>query len=317
MELQLLINRIIEKLSILSTEVKLRGTLNLLDINVLSEQVYSNVLNIVYGWNLSNANLVQHNIKAIDLYDDVHKIIAQVSSDNSTTKVQQSLNKIELPRYSGYHFKFVSISKSVKHLKDQVFTVPTGISFSSTDDCYDIFRIIKDIQSKDIDTINKLAEFLEKAVLPSPSIAERRPSVITYVINCLAEADLATAEIDPDVRPFDFTPKIEVNDLKKWKSVVEQFAVFGGLVDSIYDQYDTEGKNKSFTVLMTLNHWYQELAASFSGDELFDLLLKRVYEAVDGDNTCNASLSRDELEMNIKIVLVDAFMKCRIFKKPE
>ena len=103
MELLRLNNLITEKLSILSTEVSLKGTLNLLDINVMSEQVYSSVLNIVYGWNLSNANLVEHNIMAIDLFDDGQKIIAQVSSDNSKTKVQQSLEKIELHRYSGYN----------------------------------------------------------------------------------------------------------------------------------------------------------------------------------------------------------------------
>ena len=53
------------------------------------------------------------------------------------------------------------------------------------------------------------------------------------------------------------------------------------------------------------------------GDDLFDTLLEKVYALIDGDGTCNESLTREELIMNIKIVLVDAFVKCKIFKKPD
>lgn len=42
-----------------------------------------------------------------------------------------------------------------------------------------------------------------------------------------------------------------------------------------------------------------------------------MYDIVNKDYEYNESLTREELQVNIKIVLVDAFVKCKIFKKPE
>lgn len=315
MELERLTNIIISKLAYISTEVKLNGSLNLLDVNVLSEDVLKTIMNIIYGYNLQNANIERQNIKAIDLVDYNAKIIIQVSAENSRTKVQNSLSKIDISKFNGYSFKFVCISRNVSHLKNYKFNIPTSISFNTETDCYDLKRITKDALSKDIDTVKSLATYLEKAILPA-SVDERRPSVITYVINCLADTNLAQVNIVPDAVLFDLIPKINLNKLVKWKSIVTEYTVYSILVDKIYGEYNKLGVNKSLTVLSFLHNLYLNLSTTNSGDELFDKLLEEVYKIVDGDNTCNDSLTREELLMNIKIVLVDSFVKCKIFEKP-
>ena len=290
--------------------------MNLLDSNVLLEDVFKEILNITYGLKLQNANLIKQNIKAIDLIDCSSKTIIQVSSDNSKAKVQTSLDKIEQPKYEGYTFKFVCISKGVSHLKKHHFNVPEGISFNAEKDSYDDKRILKDVLAKDIDTIRKLALYLEKSILPATA-DERRPSVITYVINRLADEPLAEIAVNPDTKSFDLEPKIDFNSLKKWRDIISEYTVFSLLVDKIYRAYDEQGVNKSFAVLSSLHDLYLNLASELTGDALFDKLLESVYDIVNKDYECNESLTREELQMNIKIVLVDAFVKCKIFKKPE
>ena len=290
--------------------------MNLLDSNVLLEDVFKEILNITYGLKLQNANLIKQNIKAIDLIDCSSKTIIQVSSDNSKAKVQTSLDKIELPKYEGYTFKFVCISKGVSHLKKHHFNVPEGISFNAETDCYDDKRILRDVLAKDIDTIRNLASYLEKSILPATA-DERRPSVITYVINRLADEPLAEIAVNPDTKSFDLEPKIDFNSLKKWRDIISEYTVFSLLVDKIYRAYDEQGVNKSFAVLSSLHDLYLNLASELTGDALFDKLLESVYDIVNKDYEYNESLTREELQMNIKIVLVDAFVKCKIFKKPE
>ena len=290
--------------------------MNLHDSNVLLEDVFKEILNITYGLDLQNANLIKQNIKAIDLIDCSSKTIIQVSSDNSKTKVQTSLDKIELPKYDGYTFKFVCISKGVSHLKKHHFNVPEGISFNAETDCYDDERILKDVSAKDIDTIRNLASYLEKSILPATA-DERRPSVITYVINRLADEPLAEIAVNPDTKSFDLEPKIDFNSLKKWRDIISEYTVFSLLVDKIYRAYDEQGVNKSFAVLSSLHDLYLNLASELTGDALFDKLLESVYDIVNKDYEYNESLTREELQVNIKIVLVDAFVKCKIFKKPE
>ena len=111
MELKRLTGIITSRLSYLSSEVRLNGSINLHDSNVLSEDVFKEILNIIYGLKLQNANLIKQNIKAIDLIDCSSKTIIQVSSDNSKAKVQSSLDKIELPKYEGYTFKFAAYQR--------------------------------------------------------------------------------------------------------------------------------------------------------------------------------------------------------------
>lgn len=316
MELKRLTSIITSRLAYLSSEVRLSGSMNLLDSNVLLEDVFKEILNITYGLKLQNANLIKQNIKAIDLIDCSSKTIIQVSSDNSKTKVQTSLDKIELPKYDGYTFKFVCISKGVSHLKKHHFNVPEGISFNAEKDSYDDKRILKDVLAKDIDTIRKLALYLEKSILPATA-DERRPSVITYVINRLADEPLAEIAVNPDTKSFDLEPKIDFNSLKKWRDIISEYTVFSLLVDKIYRAYDEQGVNKSFAVLSSLHDLYLNLASELTGDALFDKLLESVYDIVNKDYEYNESLTREELQMNIKIVLVDAFVKCKIFKKPE
>ena len=290
--------------------------MNLLDSNVLLEDVFKEILNITYGLKLQNANLIKQNIRAIDLIDCSSKTIIQVSSDNSKAKVQTSLDKIEQPKYEGYTFKFVCISKGVSHLKKHHFNVPEGISFNAEKDSYDDKRILKDVLAKDIDTIRKLALYLEKSILPATA-DERRPSVITYVINRLADEPLAEIAVNPDTKSFDLEPKIDFNSLKKWRDIISEYTVFSLLVDKIYRAYDEQGVNKSFAVLSSLHDLYLNLASELTGDALFDKLLESVYDIVNKDYEYNESLTREELQVNIKIVLVDAFVKCKIFKKPE
>ena len=290
--------------------------MNLLDSNVLLEDVFKEILNITYGLKLQNANLIKQNIRAIDLIDCSSKTIIQVSSDNSKAKVQTSLDKIEQPKYEGYTFKFVCISKGVSHLKKHHFNVPEGISFNAEKDSYDDKRILKDVLAKDIDTIRKLALYLEKSILPATA-DERRPSVITYVINRLADEPLAEIAVNPETKSFDLEPKIDFNSLKKWRDIISEYTVFSLLVDKIYRAYDEQGVNKSFAVLSSLHDLYLNLASELTGDALFDKLLESVYDIINKDYECNESLTREELQVNIKIVLVDAFVKCKIFKKPE
>ena len=316
MELKRLTSIITSRLAYLSSEVRLSGSMNLLDSNVLLEDVFKEILNITYGLKLQNANLIKQNIKAIDLIDCSSKTIIQVSSDNSKAKVQTSLDKIELPKYEGYTFKFVCISKGVSHLKKHHFNVPEGISFNAETDCYDDKRIVRDVLDKDIDTKRKLALYLEESILPATA-DERRPSVITYVINRLADEPLAEIAVNPDTKSFDLEPKIDFNSLKKWRDIISEYTVFSLLVDKIYRAYDEQGVNKSFAVLSSLHDLYLNLASELTGDALFDKLLESVYDIVNKDYEYNESLTREELQMNIKIVLVDAFVKCKIFKKPE
>lgn len=144
-----------------------------------------------------------------------------------------------------------------------------------------------------------------------------RPAAITAIINRLSDPTLAPPPADtPDTKLYDIQPKIVFNSLTRWAKIIRKYGLWTAEVDKIYKEFDTQARSKSDAVLNWLNRQYEDLHETYEADILFDQLKERVYDVVNNDPSCKEDISMEELDENVCIVLVDAFMKCRIFEKP-
>ncbi|WP_146147723.1 SMEK domain-containing protein, partial [Mycoplasma mycoides] len=62
MQSKIYINNIINKLTRLQYEIKAFNNAKLFDTNKISENILKDILNIIYGWSLINANTIKSNI---------------------------------------------------------------------------------------------------------------------------------------------------------------------------------------------------------------------------------------------------------------
>ena len=117
-------NYINEKLMVLFYRVKQNGKLNLLDLNVHSENFFAELFNVVFKCSLINMNAIDQNVESIDLIDHNNKIIMQVSSTSSKRKIETTLNKNSLEQYCklGYRIQFIFIVDTAKNLIDRKST---------------------------------------------------------------------------------------------------------------------------------------------------------------------------------------------------
>lgn len=65
------------------------------DINRQWEKIAQSILNIAYGWNLEDLNLVRPDFPGIDLGDLVRHIGVQVSTNSRPEKIRETMNKIQ------------------------------------------------------------------------------------------------------------------------------------------------------------------------------------------------------------------------------
>ena len=84
---------IAENLALLSREVSILNAVNLYDINIIAEDFFPGLLNLIYGYELKNANHLEKNAPAIDLVDAKNRIAIQVTSDNSSTKIKHTIEE--------------------------------------------------------------------------------------------------------------------------------------------------------------------------------------------------------------------------------
>ena len=93
MNKEVYLKNVAESLALLSREVSILNAVNLYDINIVAEDFFPGLLNLIYGYELKNANYLEKNAPAIDLVDPKNRIAVQVTSDNSSTKIKHTIEE--------------------------------------------------------------------------------------------------------------------------------------------------------------------------------------------------------------------------------
>ena len=309
-------NFIEERLITLCTRVELRGKINILDYHLHSENFYRDLFNKLYTCNLENLNSLVQNVEAIDLIDRTKNIIIQVSATNTKAKIDSALSKPSLfsTNYTGFNFKFISIARDATNLRSQSYTPPTGINFIPATDIYDARSILQDIYNLDINTFEIIYKLI-KSELGRETDVLRLESNLSSVINILSKENLAPVDLNANINSFEIDRKIDFNNLNTSKEIINDYKYSHHIVDRIYSEFDKSGCNKSISVLNTIKGEYNKHSLESSGDELFSLVISNISERILQSSNFE-KIPQEEMEMCVGILVVDAFIRCKIFKNP-
>ena len=208
---QYIFNEILDRLSGLASNIKLRASFNLLDSNVLSEDFYLGLLNLVYGWNLHNANSDVQNVQGIDLIDRNRKIVVQVTSTCTKQKLEHSLDKIP-ESCKGFHFYFLPIVDEEKKLRKGKYNPPFDVIFNPQSDILDNATILAKIKEEvNPDKLDAIYAYIRGCIQdgnPTPLVLA---SGLEYVITQIADSEIEEQEFD--VTNFAIPAKVSFNNL--------------------------------------------------------------------------------------------------------
>lgn len=309
-----------EKLAILSIRVKNRGKLNILDVHMHSENFYRDLMNLLYDWSLDNINNSIQNVEAIDLIDYNKKIIVQISATVTKAKIEKSLDKKIIEKYAqrGYKFKFVSIAENADKLRNQNYQNPYGVGFEPQNDIFDISSLEKDIIDLQTEKMERVYQFIKAELGNMPDSISFNSDLAT-IINILAEVKLDSDEPLGNINMYEIDKKIAFNKLDIASMIINDYKIFYNQIEKKYREFDRMGLNKSMLVLQLLRRMYIDALLNNkynNSDLLFVGLIDEVKEIV--KNSRNYSeISKETLEVCASMLVVDAFMRCKIFKNPE
>jgi hypothetical protein len=301
------------KLTALASDLEARGRLNILNLNLHSEDFYLHLCNLIFGWELQNLNSVNQNAPAIDLVDKKNKIAVQVSSTATKRKIESALTK-DLSAYSGYSFKFISISKDVGKLRSKTFRNPHSLTFDPTTDIFDIISLLKKINGLEIEPFKAVYDFIKKELKTEPDPL-KMDSNLTTIIEILSKENWNQSSSSYQSVPFEIENKIEFNQLDKAKTLIEDYKIHYYRIDKIYTDFDKQGANKSLSILNGIRDEYLAIQGSSTPDQCFFLIIKNVSQKVITSANFKA-MPIEELDLCAGILVVDAFVRCKIFKNP-
>lgn len=309
-------NYIEEKLNLLSFRIKSRGKINLLDLNIYSETFFAELMNHLLRYELKNINVIKQNAEGIDLIDDKNKVVVQVSATCSKQKIENSLAKKIFKDCPGYRFKFVAISGDADNLRKQTFTNPYKVIFSPLNDIYDITSLLNLVLNMKISNQRKLYEFMKDELGNSIDIV-KVDSNLAAIINVLSQEDLTGIVSSPEINSFEILRKIEFNELLIVQPTIDDYKIYYSRLDEKYKEFDKQGVNKSFSVLAVIRKQYVKLLGeNLEPYEMFFSIIDNLIELIMKSKNY-VEIPYEELEMCVSILVVDAFIRCKIFRNPE
>ncbi|EAP9194282.1 hypothetical protein E8A45_22940 [Salmonella enterica] len=168
-----LIGQIIDELSTLGEQAKLRNKLGLSDLSVFSENFFRDILNIIEDLNLINTNEDRANEPGIDLGDELKKIAFQVTATKTSAKVIKTLKKITTEQRGKYN-RFIILIIGEKQntykpvleaLSDRVTSeIHSSIKFDPAKDIMDLTDLARRVIGLPLPTIQILHRLIQDQV---------------------------------------------------------------------------------------------------------------------------------------------------------
>jgi hypothetical protein len=306
-------NAIEARLSLLLTRIELRGGLNILDLHVHSENFYPGLLNLIFGWNLVNLNTVVQNAPAIDLLDQKIALVVQVSATGTKQKINSTLRK-DLGRYVGHAFKFVCIGRPAPLLKNHAYENPHGLVFDPAKDIHDCQSLLAVINGVPTPKLEAIRDYL-LAELKFEIDPAKVESNLAAIIRSINEQDWMAPAGTPEMIPYDIEGKITFNQLDKARALIDDYKLHHHRLAKIYAEYDRLGRNKSLSILDSIRREFLALDAALPADDKFFRTIiatkRRILQSANAP-----TITDEELDLCIAILVVDAFIRCKIFKNP-
>lgn len=117
-----------------------------------------------------------------------------------------------------------------------------------------------------------------------------------------------------DVKRKNFRSK---NKFHIYTPIISDHKIYHCRLDDKYIEFDKQGSNKSFSVLSVIRKQYIKLIGkNIDSCEIFYLIIDEIIKVIVNSKNY-VEIPYEELELCVSILVVDAFIRCKIFKNPE
>ena len=312
MNKEVYLKNIAESLALLSREVSILNAVSLYDINIIAEDFFPGLLNLIYGYELKNANYLKKNAPAIDLSDKKNRIAVQVTSDNSSAKIRRTIEEFNKNQvYHSYDRLIVLILTQKKNYSSN-FDTQGMFTFEKTRDIWDVERLIKDIRELESEKIKDISDYLSKELCSKYySVKETQAGEVDTIIDLIEYISqhrkvnkFRETTVDPQYKIYkrfrDFTDKL----IAEYTTL---YTIYGEALNIVNE---TLGIDEAQDIIIMF--YLQDISVQFLEEEQDNPIaaLNKLVTYFEGKLSING---KKYDRSAIKFYLVDEMIKCRVF----
>lgn len=194
--------------------------------------------------------------------------------------------------------------------------------------CDECHQVIDNKENEDEYPVTRLQEWKKNhESTKTYAILNDRPSLLNKAINAISDIDFETegGGSDLKIKAFEIEVKIKFNDIKRNKALLEEYKVFHTKVNSLYKTLEKEDSFKKENLLRNIRSIYLKVKGKYVGDDKnpmriitnnADSIIEDVQAELLVKAEKNIIQSDEDISFALDVIMVDAFMRCKILEEP-
>ncbi|MDC9723387.1 MAG: hypothetical protein PSN34_11555 [Urechidicola sp.] len=224
--------------------------------------------------------------------------------DNNTENISQVCH-IEAAEKGGQRYNHNSTDEHRRQYDNLIILCPTHHKITDDTSEYTV-EVLKDMKNKHENKID------ERTV-------SNKPTIFVTAINALANIEFSNDGNIDSLNSFSIDEKISHNQVVRWKPRINEYKKYQGKVESVYKNLESTGEGfKKDKLLQLIQQRYLTTKGEFlqksentpnKSDDILDKIEKKLIDEVEAEY--------DDMVIAIPIIMVDAFMRCKVLEKPK
>ncbi len=156
-------------------------------------------------------------------------------------------------------------------------------------------------------------------------ILGRSSSMLKFAVDKISRIGLSTLKSTDVTKSFNITDKLNHNGVTIKRRIINELKVYYHKLNILYDELDKVGSLKKENLLDNIHHIYLDVSGRYIGqnddympiirqnsDAIFEDVFDELLRLIDFGN-----VSVEDLSPALRVVMVDAFMRCKILEEPD
>lgn len=156
------------------------------------------------------------------------------------------------------------------------------------------------------------------------NLISKNPSALSAVVNLLGNKLFEKEDVETVLTAPNPENKITHNNVVIYKPIIEEYRVYQGKLNKIYEEIEKQGSSRKEFVLKNINSIYLKEKGKYlnfddiknNADNIISEIENQLMTKVTESASLDEELPVEAVQISVLVVLVDAFMRCEILEEP-
>ena len=152
----------------------------------------------------------------------------------------------------------------------------------------------------------------------------KNPSALNVIVGFVGNRIFGDAIKEEPTNAPDTEDKILYNNVILFKPVIEEYAVYQGKLNKLYEEIEKQGSTKKEFVLQNIKAIYLKEKGKYeniegiraNADIIIENVENQLWKIIENSSNPVLDLPIEAIKIGLLIILVDAFMRCNILEEP-